>query len=82
MTNKEVTHSCVENYDKDFEIRYEKINKEQWSWVLEQTWHRTGAEVERGLAFQDESIMSTHTVLITYCPFCGICLTDIQENTW
>lgn len=37
MTNKEETHSCKKNYDKDVEIRHEKINKEQWSWVVEQS---------------------------------------------
>ena len=82
MANKEEIHSCKENHEKDVKIRHEKINKEQWSWVLVQTWHRTEAEIELGLAFQDGSIISTHTVLIAYCLFCGMHLTDRQENTW
>ena len=82
MAHKEEIHSCKENHDKDVEIRHEKINQEEWSWVLVQTWHRTEREIELGFAFQDGSIISTHTVLIAYCPFCGMCLTHRQENTW
>ena len=53
MAHKEEIHPCKENHDKDVEIRHEKINKEEWSWVLEQTWHRTEREIDLGFAFQD-----------------------------
>jgi len=82
MNKQEKTHYCEENWYKDTDVRYEKINKEQWSWVLEQTWHASEIEVEDGLAERAGEIISTHTVLISYCPFCGEKLTEIEENTW
>jgi hypothetical protein len=82
MKNKEETHKCKENWYNDVDIRHEKINKEQWSWVLEQTWCATELEVEDGIADHEGATISTHTVLISYCPFCGIKLTEKQENTW
>ena len=80
--NKEETHQCKENRDDDVDIRHEKINKEQWSWVLEQTWFASKFEVEDGIADREGATISTHTVLISYCPFCGENLTEKQKNTW
>lgn len=80
--NKEETHQCKENWYDDVVVRHEKINKEQWSWVLEQTWVASTLEVEDGLADSEGATISTHTVLISFCPFCGENLLEKQENTW
>ena len=82
MTNREETHKCKENWYSDVEIRHEKINKEEWSWVLEQTWRASKFEVEDGVAEEEGETISSHIILISYCPFCGLNLTEIQENTW
>ncbi len=81
-TKEEETHRCKENCNSDVEIHYEKINKEQWSWVLEQTWHASKYEVADRLAKQAGEIISTHTVLISFCPFCGKNLVEMKKNTW
>ena len=75
MIKKEEQHSCKKNGYEDAKIRYEQINVELWSWILEQTWYATESEVKDGVADHEREIISTHTLLISYCPFCGINLT-------
>ena len=82
MNNKEEIHKCMANENDDVAVRHEEINKEQWSWVLEQTWIASEFEIESGIAGQNGATISTHTVLISYCPFCGMNLTEKQKNTW
>lgn len=77
---KEEIHNCIENIYTDAEIRYEKINIEQWSWVLEQIWVASHSDVSDGTASNVGEIISTHTVLILYCPFCGGNLTMLKSS--
>lgn len=79
---QEEAHRCKENWYSDAEIRYEKINREEWSWVLEQTWYANQEEVDDGAAEHVGDVISSHTVLITYCPFCGRKLAEGKANTW
>lgn len=68
-------------YD-DVVIRYQKINKEQWSWALEYTWYATQSEVDDGMADNVGSAIMSDTLLISYCPFCGYKMTELRKNTW
>lgn len=70
--NKERTHHCKENTYKDVEIRYEAINSEEWSWVMNQ-WH----EGEEG---GEKVTFCSHYLLITHCPFCGVSLDSNQPS--
>jgi hypothetical protein len=82
MDNKEEPHQCKDNRYKDVEIRHEKINREEWSWVLESTWYATETEVEDGLATEEGIPLHSDSLLIAFCPFCGENLLEKQKNTW
>ena len=75
-----VAHQCDANWYKDIEIRYEKINREQWSWVFGYTWYAAQSEVEDGIANHVGDVIMMDTVLITYCPFCGDNLTELRKS--
>jgi hypothetical protein len=79
---QELVHDCEENFYKDVVIRYQRINVEQWSWVLAYTWYATQSEVDDGMADSVGSIIMSDTLLITCCPFCGYRLTEEKQNTW
>ena len=82
MSKGEQEHKCKQNWYKDVEIVYSKINIEQYSWVLVQTWYASEYEVVDGIAEKEGDIISTHDVLISFCPFCGKKLTEMKPNTW
>lgn len=79
MSQDQHRHNCEQNTFKDVEVRYEKINKEQWSRVLEQ-WHRPEHQSDKN----DEiyAISYCNTLLISYCPFYGENLNEIESNNW
>jgi len=79
---KELQHHCKELRPDDVKIKYDKINMEECSWILEQTWYATKCEVDEGLAEIIGDAISTHRLLISYCPCCGENLTKIKINTW
>ena len=79
---KEIKHTCEQNQYKDAEIQYEKINKEQWGWVLSQWQIATEFEIEDGYEGEIGSPMCSHHLLISHCPFCGENLEAIEKNTW
>ena len=82
-SEKEKIHRCKQNWYVDVEIRYEKINVEQWSWVLEQSFRTSHNKTDNNLSDDDlENIVSSDKVLISYCPFCGCNLTKLKKNTW
>ncbi len=81
-SKKEKIHRCKENWYVDVEIRYEKINLEQWSWVFEQSFRTTRYKAGNKLSNDLENIVSSEKVLISYYPFCGSNLTKLKENTW
>ncbi|QYZ66549.1 MAG: hypothetical protein HPY30_11470 [Gammaproteobacteria bacterium (ex Lamellibrachia satsuma)] len=82
MSKGQQQHKCDENWYKDAEVVYSKINVEQYSWVLVQTWYASEHEVSDGMAEKVGDIISSHDLLISFCPFCGERLTDIKPNTW
>ena len=82
MNHKEEMHKCSANWYKDVVVRHAKINGEQWSWVLEQTWSASRSEVGDGLLGDEREMLSIHTLLISFCPFCGEELTGKMDNTW
>ena len=82
MPKKELKHCCVENQYKDAEVRYEKINQEQWGWVLEQWQVATKHDVDDGYKGSEGGLMCSHFLLISYCPFCGENLNKIEASTW
>ena len=80
MTHREEKHDC--KHEHDVVIVHEKINKEQWSWVLWITHYASKFDVEEHEADEVGEIMSLHSTLISYCPYCGENLTLRQANTW
>ncbi|QMU61196.1 MAG: hypothetical protein GKR92_05565 [Gammaproteobacteria bacterium] len=80
MAKKEEIHQCSQNKYKDVEIRYGKINKEQWSWIIETTWYATESEVEDGLAREVRIPLHSDTLLINFCPFCGVNFSDKRKK--
>lgn len=68
---KEQTHLCEQNWYKDVYIRYEKINKVEWSWILEQAWEVSEIDLEDDIAGHEGQAIYSQTLMITYCPFCG-----------
>ena len=79
MSNQEEQdHNCKENWYDDADVFFRKINNEQWSWVLDETWEATKFDVEDGAAEQEGQTLGSHTLLISYCPFCGCHLTDLR----
>lgn len=83
MNNKkEQVHNCKENWYDDAEVLYRKINKEEWSWVLDQTRAASKFDVDDGKAIREGETLGFHTLLISYCPFCGSNLTEFLKNTW
>ena len=78
----ETDHRCKKNWHKDVEIRFEKINKEEWSWVLDQAWIATKIEFDTGHAEEEGEQICRHILLINHCPFCGLNLNDVKRNTW
>jgi hypothetical protein len=81
-SKEKMIHRCEGNFYDDVSIRYQRINKEQWSWVFDYTWVATQNEVDEGLAETVGSPIMKDTLLISYCPFCGCKLIGIRENTW
>mgnify|MGYP000114687539 CR=1 FL=1 len=75
-------HLCRRNWYKDTEIRFEKINAGQESWVLEQTRYASKKDVIDGLSNQEGKPVNSNIILINYCPFCGEDLTKKKMNTW
>ena len=71
MKHRDQIHDCDRNSYKDVEIRFEGINESEWSWVLEQTWFASKFDVEDGNAEREGEIISSHIILVSYCPFCG-----------
>ena len=82
MSKQKKKHTCPENWYKDAEIRYEKINSGEWGWVLDQWQIATKHDIEDGYPGEIGSSMCSHTLLISHCPFCGKNLTKIEANTW
>lgn len=80
MSNREENYCCEGNSHKDVSIRHEKIDAIQWSWVLESTWHAIESKVKDDLASEEEIVIHSDTLLISYCPFCGENLTLIQKH--
>ena len=69
MKHREAIHACEANWYKDVEIRFEKINQQEWSWILETTWREP---TETAGSDQSEGgPLNIHTILVSYCPFCG-----------
>ena len=79
MSRKTHKHICQQNDFKNVEIHYDKINAEQWSWVLEQ-WY--WPENRPGNNDEIRSISYCHTLLISFCPYCGENLNEIEGNSW
>lgn len=75
-------HLCEQNWYEDAEVVYKKINVKEFSWVLVQTYFASKFEVEDGIAMEEGDIISSHELLISFCPFCGDKLTKIKANTW
>jgi hypothetical protein len=71
MNYRDQIHTCEENWYKDVEIRFEGINQEEWSWVLEQTWFASKFDVDDGNAEREGEIIGSHIILVSFCPFCG-----------
>ena len=80
MNHIEEKHEC--KHEHDIEIVHEKINQEDWSWVLWITHYASEFDVEDGHAKEIDEIISSHSTLISYCPYCGENLTLRQPNTW
>lgn len=81
-TEEDIIHRCDENQYNDVEIKYQKINVEQKSWVIDYTWYATQGEVDDGITEKVGDVIMSDTLLISYCPFCGNKLTDQKKNTW
>ena len=77
---EEVVHRCKENFYDNVVIQYQKINQEEWSWVLDCTWY--AKQHDGGMADSIESIIKSDMLLISSCPFCGYALTELKPNTW
>ncbi len=82
MSKKELMHNCEQNQYHDAEIRYEKINQEEWGWVLSQWQLADEIDIESGYQGEKSSQMCSHHLLIKYCPFCGEDLEEIEQSTW
>ncbi|MDH5669601.1 MAG: hypothetical protein OEY86_16505 [Nitrospira sp.] len=82
IRKKELQHSCKQNQHEDAEICYEKINQKEWGWILSQWCIATVDDVGDGHEGTVGAPMCSHHLLISYCPFCGENLINIEENTW
>ena len=83
MTAEEnIIHRCNENWYDGIDIKYQRINVEAKSWVINYTWYADQGAVDDGFAEKVGSIIMGDMMLISYCPFCGKKLTDQKGNTW
>lgn len=81
-TDKDIIHQCDKNFYDDIEIKYQKINVEQESWVIDYIWRAKDGEVDDGFAEKIGEIIMMDMILISFCPFCGSKLIDQKKNTW
>lgn len=81
-SDEEIVHRCGENMNEDIDIRYERINVEQSSWVINYTWRANNGDVVDGFAEKAGDIIMVDTLLISFCPFCGCKLIEHPKNTW
>lgn len=81
-TDEEMVHRCGENMYEDINVRYQRINAEQNSWLINYTWRAKDRDVEDGFAEKTGDIIMVDTILISFCPFCGCKLIDQKKNTW
>ena len=81
-SEEELVHRCKENFYDDVVIHYQKINQENWSWVLDYTWYAKQHDVDDGMADSVGSVIMSDILLISFCPFCGYALTELKHNTW
>ena len=79
--DEENIHRCEQNFYHDVGIEYQKINVEQYSWVIDYIWRAKESDVEESAAENVGDIIRMDTILISYCPFCGKRLTDEKKNT-
>ena len=82
MSKKELKHTCAQNQDKEVEIHCEKINREEWGWVLSLWQFANEFDIEDGYQGEEGSTMCYHHLLIKHCPFCGEDLEKIEQSTW
>ena len=77
MERIESIHLCEANGYDDINIRYQRINEQQWSWVLEQEFKASDFGFESApVPAADRCSMAA---LISYCPFCGVDLTEAMN---
>lgn len=72
-------HICEKYIPHDVTITYEQINVSELSWVLDQYWYATEKEVKDGFAKKKGDEIVSHRLLISYCPFCGEKLTELEK---